>query len=79
MGCLSELDAVERRVALGLPASSGADPWAPESIPSAPPATACKHGQYACERCGTSDRRDALHATSAGWGRVARLRREGLL
>ena len=41
----------------------------------APPTTACKHGEYECEPCGTSDTRDALHTTRGGKGAVARLGR----
>jgi hypothetical protein len=40
-----------------------------------PQTTACKHGIYACEKCGTTDRRDTLHTTKNGRGRVARIKR----
>lgn len=36
-----------------------------------PPRTTCKHRDGRCERCGTSDRRDALHTTRNGRGVVA--------
>ena len=38
-----------------------------------PTATSCKHGRGGCEECGTTDRRDARHATKGGRGVVARL------
>lgn len=47
-----------------------------DSNEAVPPATKCKHGAYRCDRCGTSDRTDKLHATLNGRGRVARLRRK---
>ena len=37
--------------------------------------TKCKHGLGDCEECGTTDRRDVLHTTRGGEGRVAKLRR----
>lgn len=40
-----------------------------------PPATRCKHRPGDCERCGTTDRRDALHETIGGRGVVARIGR----
>ena len=46
-----------------------------DSFTVEPPVTRCKHGRGACEECGTSDRRDALHRTKGGRGAVARLRR----
>jgi hypothetical protein len=46
-----------------------------DSFTVQPPVTRCKHGRGACEECGTSDRRDALHRTKGGRGAVARLRR----
>lgn len=42
--------------------------------PEVQPETACKHGLGACERCGTTDARDALHTTERGVGRVGRIR-----
>lgn len=48
----------------------------PESVLEVPPSTACKHGRLSCEVCGTSDRRDAVHTTQGGAGKVACLRRE---
>lgn len=38
-----------------------------------PHQTACKHGEGACEDCGTTDTRDALHTTRGGVGAVGRL------
>lgn len=34
--------------------------------------TRCKHGPDPCERCGTTERRDARHTTVKGRGKVAR-------
>lgn len=34
---------------------------------------ACKHGRGECETCGTSGRRDVLHQTIGGRGKIARL------
>lgn len=41
--------------------------------PKIPPSV-CKHGEGSCEECGTTNRRDAVHTTTAGKGAVARLR-----
>lgn len=38
------------------------------------PTTCCKHGQDECERCGTTNRRDAKHRTIGGRGLVARIK-----
>jgi hypothetical protein len=54
------------------PLTTTIDYW-PMTVP--PPTTACKHGEYECETCGTSDTRDALHTTRGGKGAVARLGR----
>ena len=35
--------------------------------------TRCKHGVGECELCGTTAKRDALHATAGGVGVVGRL------
>lgn len=56
-------------------AVGGAVPEGPESVLVVPPSTACKHGRYECDACGTSDRRDAVHTTQGGAGKIARLRR----
>lgn len=45
--------------------------WPVELLPSQ---TACKHGEMDCERCGTTSRRDTLHGTKNGKGRIARIR-----
>lgn len=37
--------------------------------------TSCKHAPGSCEKCGTTDRRDALHTTRGGHGAVAGLRK----
>lgn len=50
-------------------------PPGPESVLEVPPSTACKHGRLSCKVCGTSDRRDVVHTTWGGAGKVARLRR----
>jgi len=39
------------------------------------PDTCCKHGHDECERCGTTNRRDAKHTTVGGKGLVARIER----
>ncbi len=51
-------------------------PWVPSWESDAPPPepTRCKHGRGECERCGTSRRRDAMHATRGGRGAVARIK-----
>jgi hypothetical protein len=41
-----------------------------------PPSTRCKHGEYRCDRCGTSDRVDTIHRTAEGVGEVGKLLRE---
>lgn len=38
-----------------------------------PDVTKCKHREGACEKCGTTDRRDVKHTTQKGRGRVAQL------
>ncbi len=39
-----------------------------------PDTTKCKHREGACEKCGTTDRRDVKHTTKDGRGRVAQIR-----
>jgi len=38
-----------------------------------PDTTKCKHREGACEKCGTTDRRDVKHTTQKGRGRVAQI------
>lgn len=40
------------------------------------PTTRCKHGELDCPRCGTTSRRDVLHRTQGGLGKVGKLRRK---
>jgi len=42
-------------------------------VPSPKPSTACKHGLGECEQCGTSERKDMLHTTTRGVGKVGKL------
>jgi len=50
------------------------DGWMTEERPS----TRCKHGIGACEKCGTTDRRDVVHTARTPDKRTARrLRRKG--
>lgn len=49
--------------------------WSIELDPPEKNNTTCKHGLEECERCGTTDRRDARHTTVGGRGLVARLER----
>ena len=44
------------------------DEWGPTTEQTQ---TSCKHRDGSCERCGTSDRRDAKHRTRSGRGVVA--------
>jgi hypothetical protein len=37
--------------------------------------TKCRHGSTDCVRCGTSNRRDVIHSTVGGEGKVAKLRK----
>lgn len=37
------------------------------------PLTICKHKEYSCEICGTSDEKDKIHTTHKGEGKVAKL------
>lgn len=38
--------------------------------------TTCKHGDGDCESCGTTERRDVVHVTERGVGKVGRLTRK---
>jgi hypothetical protein len=42
---------------------------------AATPPNLCKHEHGACEACGTTERRDAVHVTRGDKGRVGRIRR----
>lgn len=44
--------------------------WSPEPEKLG---TACKHGLGECETCGTTVRRDSIHSTKDGTGKVGRL------
>lgn len=35
--------------------------------------TECKHGEGECETCGTTDKRDVIHETIGGRGKIGRL------
>lgn len=39
------------------------------------PTVKCKHCSGGCELCGTTDRRDVMHTTVRGRGKVARIKR----
>jgi hypothetical protein len=55
--------------------------WVVMTNPPYPPGrhdgavTACKHGDEACETCGTSGVTDTLHTTTGGVGKVGALRK----
>lgn len=53
-------------------ATTNFDDW---SMTEIEPTTRCKHGKGACERCGTSDKRDVIHAARTPNKREARRQR----